>query len=135
MNSWSIGKVCEALSSILVDPAPWQALTGLGVVYSWFIWLCYVLPTWTKEAGHTRMIRELRFPQQTLWKHMVLWGLVFGFLLQHYARAADLPALLVVVVIAGLVWGFHEVVWQDVRWVRQRCRESYRTCNRRGIGA
>jgi hypothetical protein len=126
LSPWSIVSVSEALPTLSGALTPWQACKFLGVTYSWFVWLFYVLPTWTKEVGHAHLVREFRFPQQTLWKHMVLWGLVFGPLLHHYARAADLSVPLLIGIVAGLVWGFHEIVWRDVRWVRQHCRESYR---------
>jgi hypothetical protein len=135
LGPWSMGSVSAALPSLHGALTPWQAFKVLAIAYSWFIWLFYVLPTWTKEAGHASLIRELRFPQPTLWKHMVLWGLVFGPLLHHCARAADLSIPLVIGLIAGLGWGFHEIVWRDVRWVRQRYRESYRRLTRRGTGA
>ena len=135
LGPWSMGSVSAALPSLHGALTPWQAFKVLAIAYSWFIWLFYVLPTWTKEAGHASLIRELRFPQPTLWKHMVLWGLVFGPLLHYCARAADLSIPLVIGLIAGLGWGFHEIVWRDVRLVHQRYRESYRRLTRRGTGA
>jgi len=129
-GSWSPASLSVALHALLATPTPWQALGILGAAYSTFIWLLYVLPVWARDGGHARMVRECRFPAPMLWKHVTLWGLTFGPLLHYYETAADLSLPLVGLVLAGLVWGFYEIVWQDLRWVQQRRRETARVFRR-----
>jgi hypothetical protein len=102
------------LHALLTVHTPWQALRKLWVVYGALIWGVYLIPQGLKVTAYSPGKKAARKPAaHGRWQHAVLWGIIFGPLLYQYDKAAVLPPAFSVVVIAGLLVAFYEMVWRD----------------------
>jgi hypothetical protein len=99
--------------SLLAVHTPWQALRKLWVVYSALIWGVYLLPQALKATAYSPGRKTVPKPEHKCWQHAALWGMIFGPLLYQYNQAAILPLACSIVVVAGLLVAFYDMVWRD----------------------
>ena len=114
--AWALSQDEQATSvlhSLLAVQTPWQALQRLWIVYGALTWGVYLLPQGLKTTAHSPHKKAVRKTAHGRWQHAALWGIVFGPLLHQYDKAAVLPPAFSVLVVAGLLVTFYEMVWRD----------------------
>ena len=103
----------SVLHSLLAVHTPWQAMRKLWLVYGVLIWGVYLLPQGRRAGAPSSGKKAVRKLACGRWPHAALWGIIFGPLLYQYDKVAVLPPAFSVVVIAGLLVAFYEMVWRD----------------------